>query len=266
MDNLWRAANIAALAGVILVAAGIALTGYQQDAYSYWWAAHLPDGLYASGWNSGEIRTFVYAPAFAQLLAPLANLPYEAFYALVVAAETAALVWLAGPILALVGIAFVLPIQDEILTGNIHLLLAAAVVGAYRFPALWSFVLLTKVVPGVGLLWYAVRREWRALGIALGVTLTIAAVSALLAPGLWVAWVERLSESGGASPVPLWPRLAAGAALVGVGAYRGWYWTVPFAAALAMPNFGWGLALSAFVGVVYFIRRAGWRAAPSSWR
>lgn len=155
---LWRVANLLALGGVVFVATGIALAGYKQDAYIYWWAAHLPAGLYDSAWNSGNLQTYVYSPAFAQSLVPLGLLPWAAFYAVIVAGGTAALVWLAGPILAFFGVLFVLPIQDEVMTGNIHLLLAAAVVLGFRYPAAWAFVLLTKVVPGVGLLWFAVRR------------------------------------------------------------------------------------------------------------
>ena len=43
-----------------------------------------------------------------------------------------------------------------------------AIVLGFRWPFTWAFVLLTKVTPGVGLLWFAVRREWRSLAIALG--------------------------------------------------------------------------------------------------
>ena len=253
--DLWRIANLLALGGVVFVAAGIVLAGYKQDAYIYWWAAHLPAGLYDSAWNSGNLQTYVYSPAFVQAIAPLGLLPWAAFYAIIVATETAALVWLAGPILAFFSILFVLPIQNEVMTGNIHLLLATAVVLGFRYPAAWAFVLLTKVVPGVGLLWFAVRREWRSLGIALGATALIAGVSFVVAPGLWGEWIGRLAASGGAAPVPLLPRLIVGAALIAYGARRDWYWTVPFAAALAMPNFALpGLALSAFVGVIGVLR------------
>ena len=60
-----------------------------------------------------------------------------------------------------------------------------AIVLGMRWPAAWAFILLTKISPGVGLLWFAVRREWRNLAIALGVTSAIAAVSFVLAPNLW---------------------------------------------------------------------------------
>ena len=50
---------------------------------------------------------------------------------------------------------------------------------------------------GIGLLWFAVRREWRPLGIALGTTLAISAVSFVLAPGLWTSWFDLLAGGGG---------------------------------------------------------------------
>ena len=71
----------------------------------------------------------------------------------------------------------------ELTGGNIHLLLAAAIVAEFRWPAAWSFVLLTKVTPGIGLLWFAVRREWRPLMIALGATAAIAGLTFIIVPG-----------------------------------------------------------------------------------
>ena len=70
----------------------------------------------------------------------------------------------------------------ELAGGNIHLLLAAAIVLGFRWPWTWSLVLLTKITPGIGLLWFVVRREWRNLTIALGGTAAIVAVSFVL-PG-----------------------------------------------------------------------------------
>jgi hypothetical protein len=125
--------------------------------------------------------------------------------------------------------------------GNIHLLLGAAIVVGFRYPAAWSFVLLTKVTPGIGLLWFAVRREWHALGIALGVTVAIFAVTFVLLPTQWFAWFEMLANSAGtpppwpALPIPLWLRLPLAAAIVVWGARRDARWTVPVAAAISVP-------------------------------
>ena len=70
----------------------------------------------------------------------------------------------------------------ELAGGNIHLLLAAAIVLGFRWPWTWAIVLLTKITPGIGLLWFVVRREWRDLAIALGATAAIVAVSFLVWP------------------------------------------------------------------------------------
>jgi len=39
-------------------------------------------------------------------------------------------------------------------------LLAVAIAVGFRYPAAWALVLITKVTPGIGLVWFAVRREW----------------------------------------------------------------------------------------------------------
>ena len=62
----------------------------------------------------------------------------------------------------------------------------------------------------------------------------IAAVSFLLAPTAWVDWVTFLRSSTGSGEL-LYPRLAAAAAIVVVGALSGRRWTVPIAVWLALP-------------------------------
>ena len=107
-----------------------------------------------------------------------------------------ALAWTAGrlslPLLLLQ------PVVASIALGNIEILMAAAIVAGFRYPATWSFILLSKVTPGVGLVWFAVRREWRSLGIALGVTAIIVAVSFVLAPQLWADWLALLGRNNAA--------------------------------------------------------------------
>jgi hypothetical protein len=147
------------------------------------------------------------------------------------------------------------PVFAEVTVGNIHLLLGAAILLGFRYPAAWAFVLLTKVTPGVGLLWFAVRREWRSLAIALGLTAAIAAASFVLAPGLWFRWAEVLTAAAGAEEwpftiqVPLALRLAAAAALVAWGAWTDRRWTVPVAATLALPVL-WVNGLAMLVAVL----------------
>ena len=81
----------------------------------------------------------------------------------------------------------------ELAGGNIHLLLAAAIVLGFRWPWTWSLVLLTKITPGIGLLWFVVRREWRNLTIALGGTAAIAVSVRSPPPDAWFQWAEVLS-------------------------------------------------------------------------
>ena len=51
--------------------------------------------------------------------------------------------------------------------------------------------------PGIGLLWFALRREWRQLAIALGATAAVVAVSFLLMPGAWRDWIALLAANTG---------------------------------------------------------------------
>ena len=77
----------------------------------------------------------------------------------------------------------------ELVGGNISLLLAVVIVVGFRGPPPGRLILLTKVTPGIGLLWFAVRREWRNLGIALGATVVVIAVSTAIDAGAWPEWV-----------------------------------------------------------------------------
>src|SRR6185436_17687905 len=129
--------------------------------------------------------------------------------------------FLTGPRLFAVG---VLLAALELVGGNISLLLAVAIVIGFRWPAAWGLVLLTKVTPGIGLLWFAVRREWRSLGIALGATAVVAGVSWAMMPWAWEDWVSVLVNIAGrdgtwaAVPVPLLVRLPIAIAVVVWGA------------------------------------------------
>jgi hypothetical protein len=135
------------------------------------------------------------------------------------------------------------PVALELYHGNVHLLIAAAIVLGFRWPATWAFVILTKVTPGVGLIWFAVRREWRALGIALGVTAALVAISLAVDSSLWRAWLtdDILKTATGAPldqfsiAIPLWLRLPAAAILVAWGGRTDRAWTVPVAATLGLP-------------------------------
>lgn len=225
---------------------------FARDAHAYWAVdlANPYDKLV------GQVDAYLYSPAFAQfLIAPLQGLAFPLFYALVTGANVAALVYLLGRVRALIALAAVSPVAIDIWYGNIHLLMALAITLGFRYPAAWSLLLLTKITPGVGLLWFVFRREWRSLAVALGATAAISAVSFLLAPGLWQDWVEQLQRSStrpaqfGIFPdAPARIRLIPAALLVAWGALTNRAWTVPVAATLALPVLWFnGLAMLAAV-------------------
>lgn len=253
----WRLARQALRAVAIgwLVAWWIWLvsqpTAAGTDAQAYW-GIRLAD-LYR-GAHLGDQGAFLYSPIVAQVFAPLSALPYPVFYALLAAVNLGALIYLLGPELAAISL-FLVPISNEIGRGNIHLLLAATIVIGFRRPVAWAWVLLTKVTPGVGLLWFAFRREWRAFGVAAASTLGLALVSYLFVPQLWHAWLAMLlSDASATRPnailqVPVAPRLAIAAALLALGAWRNTPAIVPVAAMLALPAI-WVNSLSMLVAVV----------------
>lgn len=224
--------------------------GPGQDSRAYY-TAPLVD-LYATSVVASH-GAYLYSPAFAQLLEPAKELPWRAFEGLWAGIAIGMVGYLVRrPVLVAPALAFAFP---EVWGGNIHLLLAAAIVAGFRWPGTWAFVLLTKITPGIGLLWFAVRREWRALAIALGTTLAVTAISFAAAPTLWMEWVAVLRMNVGAStagasvPVPLLVRLPVAIAIVVWGARTDRRWTVPVAAMLALPVLWWG-GLAMLVAVI----------------
>lgn len=232
-------------------------TFLEVDAEAYWGfdLATLYHGV-----QLGDQDAFLYSPAVAWLFAPFSAVPYEVFYALLAAVNLAALVWLLGPELAALSL-FWVPVSNEVARGNVHLLLAVAIVVGFRYPASWAWVLLTKVTPGVGLLWFAVRREWRQLGTALAVTAAIVAITFVLDPDLWLRWFGMLAGNVETTrpsvlEIPVLPRLAVAAGLVAIGARRNRPAIVPVAAMLALPAI-WVNSLALLVAVIPLWRRPG---------
>jgi Protein of unknown function (DUF2029). len=208
------------------------------DAHAYF-VADL-DHLYAK--EFGTTDAYHYSPVFAQVLEPLRWLGWDVFRDGWRLVEAGIVVGLTGPLSGLLVLSN--PIALEVAAGNVHLLIAAALVAGFRWPAAWSFILLTKVTPGIGLLWFATRREWRSLGIALAATAVIAGISFSANPGAWVEWVRLLIVGLGgvnkpdaiAISVPLVLRLAAAAALTILAARTNRRWILPIAVLLAMPT------------------------------
>jgi hypothetical protein len=229
--------------------------GRGTDAYAYWY--WNPADPYREGFESvGGGVAFRYAPPIGLILLPGHALTFPAFLWLWTALTLGALAWLCRSwTLAAVAI---YPVLLEISVGNVHLLMAAAIVIGFRFPEAWAFALLTKITPGVGLAWFAVRREWTSLARALGFTAGVAVVSFILEPAWWSDWLAMLQSDVGQSagtsvPIPLAVRLPIAIVLVAWGGRTDRRWTVPFAAFLALPTI-WPQGFAVLVGVVPMVR------------
>jgi hypothetical protein len=244
--------------------------GPGQDSHSYW-AAPFADPYHVSVVGAQDF--YPYSPALLQAMAPLKVLDWAAFSGLWAALLVLILLALTGPRLFVFGLVFALP---ELWGGNIHLPLALAVAAGLRRPGAWAFVLLAKVSPGVGLLWFALRREWRALALALGTTALLAGVSFALQPAAWLDWgrilVENVGVAGGQMSsgaamgsigVPFLVRLPAAIALIAWGARTDRPWLLPVAAMLAQPLVWFG-ALTVLLGAVPYLRGASWARPPAA--
>jgi hypothetical protein len=214
--------------------------GPGHDARAYW-SAPLGDP-YVPG-SVGQESAYLYSPAFIWLLSPLRALSWPLFLGIWTGGLLVVLFWLARPLLFLPLLLLALP---EIWGGNITILLAAAIVLGFSRPWAWAFPLLTKVTPGVGILWFAVRREWLNVGLAAAATVGVIAAVALFTPGLWADWLQLLLSSTGSStvpgsvPIPLIVRLPFAIALIAFAAQRDMRWLLPIGVLLAMPVIWWG--------------------------
>ena len=232
IDRSLRAAFV-----VVLVLFAIFRPIPAGDAHAYW-AVDL-----ANPYTRPVATTdaFTYPPPAALFFAVLGHLPFEIFEAIWTLLIGAALLWLTGPFALLF---LVIPVvASDLYLGNIHVLLGAAVIGSLRRPGLWAIPLLTKPTVGVGLLWFAVRGEWRRLATAIGVTAVLAAAAYVIAPNLWRAWIDYVLATGVSPdlgtayfvPLPLLIRVPAAALLVIWGARTNRPWTLPTAAMLGLP-------------------------------
>lgn len=258
MERMRRPLQLAVIMLGVIYAVGVALGFAAEggDAGAYWLADPMHPYVQST---LGSGHGYLYSPAFAQAIEPLRLLGWPAFLFIWTVLLAVALSWTAGSW----GIVLVVlpPVFVSIALGNIEVFLATAVVVGFRWPAVWSFVLLTKVTPGVGLAWFAVRREWRSLAVALGATLAIAAVSFAIAPSAWPDWFASLQSNAAVTfpgwlfPGPLWLRILLALLLTSWGGLQGRRWTVPVACAVAAPvAYGTVLAI-ALVGVTGVLRR-----------
>jgi hypothetical protein len=249
------------IAGLLVLAVFLLSDGPGYDFFAYW--AVDPADPYQVKEGFGAYH---YAPPLAWLAAPLKLLPWPLAYWAWLGILILVLVWLARD-WALAWLAFP-PVSSELFHGNIHLLIAAALVLSLRQPAAYAFLALSKVSPGVSALWWVVRREWRSLAIAVGTSLALIGLSFVLSPALWFAWIDHISSEANHAPnliaMPILIRLPIAAALVVYAAWRDRPLLLPLAIVLALPLL-WihGLAvLVALTPVLRARRRQGGVPGP----
>jgi hypothetical protein len=230
--------------------------GFGFDAYAYW-DVQFPDLYQRSFGQLVDPGAFRYSPVIGLLMAPFHAVPFWVFVYGWTIAQVVALVLVARR-WSLAACAWA-GVPASIYEGNVDLFIALSVVLGMRYPAAWAFALLTKATSGVGLLWFAVRREWRPLGIALGATALIAAPTVIAWPGAWSTWFAVLADNASRGPgelIPLAVRLPAAALLTIYAARTDRLWLVGIAVMLAQPH----LALRATAVAVAAIGL--WRQAP----
>lgn len=270
--------RLAAGAGFALLAAfwwryGLTDPHVTADGAAYW---GVRDGsLYEHRWLnelSGGPVPYVYSPAFAQTIWPLVLLPLDLFMALWVAMNLAAVAWLVGPFVAAALTWLWPPVGlTNVWAGALYPMMAVALALSLRYPAMWAFQLLTKVTPGIGLLWHVARREWQALGWAAVTTVGVVTVSWAVWPDAWSAWIELLQDGAartdyppGTLTVPLSLRLLGAAGIIVVAARSDWRWLLPAGVMLAMPQVGWSTTV-VLLAIPRLWRNAGPGAGRMRW-
>ena len=264
LDGLpWLGAvvAVAALFSFSAVASSLTIPYLAWDSHAYWAALNSADPY--AGARVGHIGSFLYPPPLLQLLSPAGRLPWPVFafaWTAVLSAAAFALLrrvpqryaWSLPLLIYLAG--------ADVWAGNINVLLAYAVVIGLDRPAAWSMVLLTKVTPGLGLLWHLFRREWRAVAVAVGLSTGLVIVSVASGPQLWRDWLALLAAEtptqgyAESIPLPIAVRLPMAVVLLLWGARTGRPAVVPLACLLALPviwfnGLAWVLGSAALMAV-----------------
>lgn len=256
---LWPVARWGLFAGglayCLLAVAGVVYdqgsAPVMRDAASYYYA----DTPYDWTDDPAGVGEYRYAPLFLVVIAPVRLLPWELFAAVWFAAHIGVLLYLRLPwMLAFPGVI------DDVVRGNVvtFMALAAVLVVRHGMAPLWASYFLTKVIPGVTIVWHAARREWRAFVIGLGVTAALVGGGWLVNPQLWEAWFDTLLASQETYPqfavtAPVWLRVVGGVAISLYAGLTGRAWLLPIGILVAMPGW-WPYSFAILVASVVLIR------------
>lgn len=236
--------RLLSIVGLALMVSVIVLIGDGGDAAIFYNVDFPPS------YDGADIRAPVwnYSPLAAAALQPFQIMPFQAFLGLIVAIEVAALAWMVGPLPALLLVVLQVPLLwNDLAQGNLNLAATVLVIWGIRSPWPWVPLLLTKATPGVGLVWFAVRREWRNLALALGASSLL-----LLVTLPWsIEWAQALIHNASVDSyiggLPFVVRAAIGAGIVAYGARTDQPWMLPLGvAAVSHANgAGWIMAIGA---------------------
>jgi hypothetical protein len=277
-------AGLVVLVGVgVVIGVAFAFSTFKPvDTDMIWRIAQGPV-RYGTTWAADPQSRYVYPPPLGQFASIFVPLGWPAFVvvwtigifsglwamtrsislaAIGVAASSAVLWGLDSPLANPLTLALV---------GNIQPVLAAAIILGLRWPILWAFVVLTKITPGVGLLWFAFRREWRNLALAIGAISVVACISFLVDPASWFDFARFAIANANTPPpipilaLPLPARVVMSVVLIYWGARTDRPWILPFAAgwsSLALYEWSWVTMALASVAM-YWWARSGRALTPS---
>lgn len=231
--RMWRLAGVAVL---FIVWVAMQINVFLGDAHTYW-AAWNRDEVYGPQvWNV-DADAYVYPPPFALAVWPLAQLPWEAFYAAWSALLIIGLAWMIGPPWAAISLLPWEPFRHVVASGGANTIVAVAL-AASAYPASWTAIAFSKVTPAV-----AVFSEWRRprrMLFALGVMAVIFVATLPWWP-LWLDWIAAMQRGGpplsNAIDVPLFIRLPGSFGVALIAGYLRRPWITVVAAWLALPNF-----------------------------
>ena len=242
MIGLWIASlSFAAYCGLL------GRGGYGMDSHAYWAALQTSNPY---GGTPGSQDAFLYSPAFLQALRPFAGLSWPVFAWTWAVVEMLGLWWLTRPLAWRWRIPVLLLCFNEVQVGNVYTLLAIGLVVGFRSTSAWSVIPLTKVAPTLPLVaWLVARREWSRLASSCAWLTVIVALSVMVDPQLWQAWLGTLSEHAGGR-TDFYGRLAMSIALALLAARLRAPWLLPLCLMLAVPTNGLspsGMALLAAI-------------------
>lgn len=219
------------------------------DSHAYWTAARFPETWYTSLPEHRD--AFLYSPAFAQILSPLARFGWPTFQVLWIIGQAAVLAWLLGPCGWRHGLTLAPFFIPDMLLGNVYLFFAGAlVVSLGRVPGAAALPVLTKISPGaITGLWFLARKDWAAVCWSLGATAVIVGGSVALDPGAWGDWAQFLGRSAGGGGAAFIARLLLAAAVTLMAARTSRAWLLAPAVILASPVLGGWVAFAVLAAI-----------------